>query len=67
MMKFDLSLCLRGTIDVVFILRWLREAHHAKGKSWICFVALEKAFDIVSMLSEWAMRKKGTQEKKLDQ
>ena len=35
-----------GTVDVVFILRWMQEEYHAKGKRlYMCFVDLEKAFD----------------------
>ena len=26
----------RGTIDAVFILRWMQEEYHAKGKSYVC-------------------------------
>ena len=31
LMKCNLGLCLRGTIDAVFILRKLQEEYHAKG------------------------------------
>ena len=38
----------RGTIDAVFILRRMQEDYHDKGKMlYMCFVHLEKAFDIV--------------------
>ena len=41
-------MCESGTIDVVFILRGLKEEHHAKGKKLcVYFVDLEKAFDRV--------------------
>ena len=51
----------RGTIDAVFILRRMQEEFHAKGKQlYMCFVNLEKSFDIVpSKVLELAMRKKG--------
>ena len=59
--KCNLALCLRGTIDAVFILRRMQEEYHAKGKKLhICLVDLEKAFDRVQRrLLEWAMRKHG--------
>ena len=34
----------RGTIDAVFMLTRLQEEYHAKGRSYICFVDLEKVF-----------------------
>ena len=51
----------KGTIDEVFILRWIQEEYLAKQKKlYMCFVDLEKAFDRVTRtLVEWAMRKKG--------
>ena len=50
----------RGTIDAVFILRWLQEEYGAKGKKlYMCFVDLEKAFDSVPRkVLEWTLRKK---------
>ena len=40
-------------------LRRMPEEYHAKGKSCMCFVDLEKAFDIVQRkVLEWAMRRK---------
>ena len=46
MMKCNLALCLRGTIDAVFILRRMQLECHAKGKKlYMCFVDLEKALD----------------------
>ena len=35
----------RGTIDAVFILRRMHEVYHDKGKKYMCFVNLMKAFD----------------------
>ena len=35
----------KGTIDAMFFLRWLQEERCAEGKSSMCFVDLEKAFD----------------------
>ena len=54
----------RGTIDALFILRWMQEKYHAKGKKmYMCFVGVEKAFDIVPRkVLEWALRKKGIPE-----
>ena len=51
----------RGTIDAVFILRWMQEEYHAEGKKmYMCFVDLEKAFvRVPRKVLEWAMRKKG--------
>ena len=49
----------RGTFDAVFITRRLREEYHAKGKSNMCLVDLEKAFDRAPRkVLDWAMRKK---------
>ena len=50
-----------GTIDVVFILRWMQEEYHAKGKKmYKSFVYLVKAFDGMQRKElGWAMRKKG--------
>ena len=61
MTKCKLALCLRGTIDAVFILRRVQEKYHAKGnKLKMCFWDLEKAFDrVLKKVLEWAMRKKG--------
>ena len=36
-----------GIIDAVFILRRMQEEYHPKGKSCMCFVDIEKAFDRV--------------------
>ena len=36
-------------MDAVFIIRKLQEEYHAKGKSCMCFVDLEKAFSRVPM------------------
>ena len=49
---------------ILFILRRLQEEYHAKGeKLYMCFLDLEKTFDIVlRKVLEWAMRKKGIQE-----
>ena len=54
----------RGAIDVVFILRRLREEYHAKGrKLYMYFVDLDKSFDRVPRrVLEWAMKKKGIPE-----
>ena len=50
----------RGLIDAVFILRRMQEEYHAKGKKFnMCFVDLEKAFDIAPRkVLDWAVRKK---------
>ena len=47
-MKCNVVLCLGGTIDAVFVMRGMQEEYHAKGKSCMCFVDLEKAFDRAS-------------------
>ena len=45
--------------DAVFILRRLQEEYHAKGKRYMCFADIEKAFDrVLRKVLEWAMRKK---------
>ena len=45
-MKCHLALCLRGTIDAVFIMRRMQEEYHARGKRlYLCLVDLDKAFD----------------------
>ena len=36
LMKCNLALCLRGAIDVVFIMRWIKEEYDAKGKRYVC-------------------------------
>ena len=57
-------MCVKGTIDAVFILRRLQEEYHAKGKKlYMCLVALEKAFDRVPRkVFEWTMWKIGIPE-----
>ena len=46
-MKSNLALCLRGTIDAVFVLR-MQENYHAKEKKLnMCFVNIEKAISRV--------------------
>ena len=62
-MKF-VSMPERGTIDAVFILRWIKEEHHANGKKlYMCFVDVMKDFDRVPRkVLEWTMRKKGIPE-----
>ena len=54
----------KGTVDAVFILRWIQEKYLAKQKKLhMCFVDLEKTFNRVQMkVVEWAMRKKGIPE-----
>ena len=54
----------KGTIYAVCILIRLQEEYHAKGKKlYMCFVVLEKAFDIVpGKILEWALKKKGIPE-----
>ena len=50
-----------GTTDALFLLQRLQEEHRAKSKIlYMCFVDLEKVFDIVPRrVMEWAMKKKG--------
>ena len=50
----------RGTIDAVFILKRMQEEYNAKEKKlYMCFVDIEKVFDIVPRkVLEWALRKK---------
>ena len=53
----------RGSIDAVFILRKLQEEYYAKGKSYLSFVKLKKAFDrVLKKALEWTMRKKAIPE-----
>ena len=48
LMKCNLALWQRGTIDAVFILRRMQEEYNAKGKTlYMCFMDLKKAFDRV--------------------
>ena len=35
----------RGTIDAAFVLRRMQEEYHAKRKTYMCFLDLEKALD----------------------
>ena len=62
-MKYNLALCLRGTIDAVFILRRMQEEYHAKGKKLYMYcVDLKKAFDRVpGKVLELALKKKEIQ------
>ena len=49
LMKCNLALWQRGTIDAVFILRMMQEEYNAKGKTlYMCFMDLKKAFDRVT-------------------
>ena len=54
----------KGTIDAVFILRWIQEEYLAKQKKlYMWFVHLEKSFDRVTRkVVECLMRKKGIPE-----
>ena len=54
----------RGTIEALFkIRRMLVECRDEKKKLHMCFVNIEKAFDIVPRkVMKWAMRKKGSPE-----
>jgi len=49
----------KGTMDALFIVRRMQEEFQAKEKrKYMCFVDLEKAFDIVPRrVMEWAMMK----------
>ena len=60
-MKCNLALCLRVTIDAVFILLRMQQEYDAKlKKMYICLVDLEKALDrITRKVLEWALTKKG--------
>ena len=57
-MKSNLALCLRGTIDTVFILRRLQEEYHAKGKNVYVFCGPREILTVPSKMLEWAIRKK---------
>ena len=49
----------KKAIDAVFILRRMQEVYCVKGKSCMCFVDREKAFDSVPRkVLEWAVMKK---------
>ena len=52
-----------GTIDAVFMWRKLQKEYRDKGKLYMCFVDIEKAFDKVPRnVFEWAMMKKSISE-----
>ena len=55
----------KETVDAIFIVRRTQEKYQKKVKKlYMCFVELEKAFDVVPRkVMEWAMRKKGLSEK----
>ena len=56
-MKCNFSLCLRGPIDAVFILRRMHEEYHAKGKTlYVCFVDL-RIDRVLRKVLEWAVKK----------
>ena len=63
-MKCNLALCLRGTIDAVFILRRMQKEYNAKGKKlYMCFMDLKKAFyRVPRKILQWEMMKKGIPE-----
>ena len=50
----------KGTTYAVYILRMLQEEYCTKGKKlYMCFVDLDKSFDIAPIkVLEWAKRKK---------
>ena len=53
----------RGTVDVVFVLRTLKEKFSAKNKLFFIFVDLQKAFDQLSReVISFALRQKGVPE-----
>ena len=56
-------LCLiKEQYDIVFILIRLHDEYHVKGKMYMCFVDLRKAFDrLLRKVLNWALTKKGIQ------